>query len=115
MKHEPIGAAEAMIICSAIKKEVDSTSTWPYKEKKVECAGKAAQCTIEFWNKKPIGCSFEDSKTAKTKLYAAAQENARVGILPLIGFSTILWWIMSGIVSWVVKRILDAKFNKETT
>lgn len=106
--HTPIAATEANLIVGLAKSAADERYSGPFKSKKVEVAGKATELTIDFYNKMPIGWMPSDNID---KIYAAAEEHAKVGILPLLSFSTILWWICSAVVSWAVKRFLDSKFK----
>ena len=84
---------------------------------KARIAADAVACGIDFLASQPIGWLPDyDEKVLEKKLRKHLKSNFNpkpVGFfaVPIIGW--FFWTVVSGIISWAIRRILDWKFPKE--
>lgn len=84
--------------------------------KKAKLACGALECGLDFAHKMPIGWNVEyGEKEFAARCHKYITENYKpkpVGFLPAIGLGWLFWQLVSAVIVWAVKKMLDVYFPK---
>ena len=84
--------------------------------KKGKMAGEAVGIGMDYLHSMPIGWNINDSQLDfERKLRRHIEANYKPkpsGFLPAIGLTWLFWTLVSSIISWAVRRIMDWKFPR---
>lgn len=85
--------------------------------KKGQMAGEAVGIGMDYLHSMPIGWNIDNTQEDfEKKLYEHIKANYKPkpsGFLPFIGFTWLFWTLVSSIISWAVRRIMDWQYPKK--